>query len=242
MTPEQADIVYELRGARGIEGVYVVPSRAMENATVVVLDDWRPYVLAVATCALLRALPDRDRSHIAVTSAAHFHYVFADLAPLTLDHVNEAKAVERAASRAPVLVTPESLAPRMPDFEPVELLWFQGVDVVPFQPIPDPFRSLDPSMPILVRSSQRARERRHAWHAETVVAALERLSWAKPKWIACDEELAIGESGLLAALERDHPHLMERTMVIATEASADFLSRLMARMHPRVRVVTQNQN
>ena len=35
---------------------------------------------------------------------------------------------------------------------------------------------------------------------------------------------------------------MERTMVIATEASADFLSRLMARMHPRVRVVAQNHD
>jgi hypothetical protein len=239
VTPEQADIVYELRDARGIEGVYALQSRG-PCATVIVLDEWRPYVLAVATCALLRALPDRDRSHIAVTSSAHFHYAFADLAPITLDQTNEASAKERAASRQALLYTPETIVDKMPDFEPVELLWFQaGGGDVSFAPIVDPFRSLDPSMPIVVRESQPSRDRRLAFHAETVVAALERLTWAKPKWIACDEDLAIGESGLLAALERDHPHLLERTMVIATLASEDFMTRLMARLHPRVRVVTQ---
>jgi hypothetical protein len=238
VTPEQADIVYELRGAQGIEGVYVLDSHTAANATVVVLDEWSPYVLAVATCALLRAIPDRDRSHIAVTTSAHFHRAFTDRAPITLDRTTEARAKERAATRPTAPFTPEELAPRMPDFEPVELLWFKADDFS-YAPIPDPFRSLDPSMPILVRGSRPARDRRLAWQAETVAAALERLTWAKPKWIACDEDLAIGDTGLLAALERDHPHLLERTMVIATEASAAFMTRLIARMHPRARVVTQ---
>ena len=45
---------------------------------------------------------------------------------------------------------------------------FGSNSLVPIEVVPDPFRSLHPAMPTVVTGSFGARERRHAWQAETV--------------------------------------------------------------------------
>jgi hypothetical protein len=243
VTPEQADILWELesRGIGGVDGVYAIGSRRTVAATVVVLDAPDAYVLGCVTGALLWAIPDRDRSHVGVSTAARFHGAFADVPPLSLDELERAAARTRAKKRAPPVEIVKPTIPRIDQLD-VELVWFIGPNLEePLVPIPDPFRSLDPSMPIVVTRNYATRDRRYAWQAESVGAALERLSWAKPKWIACDEELALGPEGLLDALAAHYPHWQARTMVIVTDVSADFMERLIARSHPQVRVVTRAQ-
>ena len=239
MTPEQADILWEMRSVAGVEGVYAIQAPARLPSTVVVLERSDAYVLAKVTCALIRAIPDRDRFHVGVSTAPRFHSAF-DLPPLQLDTRNQELARRRATKREP---SSDVRIPKLPDADEMslELIWMIGNDrVYPLEIVIDPFRSLDPAMPIVVTRAYLARDRRHAWQAETVAAALERLRWAKPRWIACDEDLALGEGGLLYVLRDAHPEMLERTMVVATEVSADWMRKLVARQYEGVRVVVRS--
>jgi hypothetical protein len=236
LSAEQADILYELRDVSGVDGVYALAAGG--PSTVVVLERSDPYVLAVVTCALIRAIPDRNRFHVGVSTATRFHQVF-DVAPLALDDISQHHARARAEKRPPPPKVDVEAIIAARDLE-LELMWlFDSNTLYPIEVVPDPFRSLDPSMPIVVTRAVASRERRRAWQAETVSAALERLVWAKPRWIACDEDLAIGDDGLLEALGNKHPEMLERTMVIASEHSADWMRKLIARRFDTVRVVVR---
>ena len=98
MTPEQADILWELesRGIGGVDGVYAIGSRGTITATVVVLDAPDAYVLGCVTGALLWAIPDRDRSHVGVSTAGRVHVAFADIPPLSLGELERSAARDRA--------------------------------------------------------------------------------------------------------------------------------------------------
>lgn len=219
----------------GVDGVYAMTA-SRNVSTVIVLDQPDAYTLAVVTCALLHVMPDQDRRHIGVSAARRFHEVFGE-SRLTFDDATERFARARADGRPP---PPKIDVDHLPEARmlALELVWMFGNDgLIPVEVIPDPFRSLDPAMPIIVTGKQPTRGRRHAWQAQTVAAALERLMWAKPKWIACDEDLALGDDGLLIGLENEHPTLLSRTMVVVTESSAEWMQRMIARNHPTVRVV-----
>ncbi len=242
MTPEQADILWEVRGIAGIEGVYSMPSEATSRRvppTVVVLERSDAYVLAAVTCALIRAIPDRDRFHVGVSTASRFHSAF-DLPPLRLETRDQDLARERATRRGPAIEAP---LPKLPNEDELtlELIWMIGSDrIYPLEIVVDPFRELDPSRPVLITGALPPKDRRHAWQTDTVGAAIERLGWADPKWIACDEDLALGDNGLLEALAAKYPAMLERTMVVATEVSADWMRKLVARRYPQARVVVRS--
>jgi hypothetical protein len=66
MTPDQADLVFELEPLVFVEGVYDVARRPAADwpRTLVVLRDEDAFELGAVTAVIVRAMPDRDRRDV----------------------------------------------------------------------------------------------------------------------------------------------------------------------------------
>lgn len=233
---QQADLLFELRGISSVRGVHEVLSAPSPEwpRFVVELDGYDAYQLAVVTCALVRALPDVDRSHVGVVCTDRMRGVLLPRSrPVELSTDELASAAQRAKERAAAL--PASLPmrhiqlcvdPFRGDGEPLR---FRG-NVL--EVVADPFRSPAPRAPLVVIVAHdaafqavAARISTRAYRIDWRDAAIDLDALEKnPHRIFVDERLA---PEVLRWMKDARPLDLARTFIVCDEGGRDWLEELL---------------
>ncbi len=172
------------------------------------------YALGAVTGLIIRALPDRDRSHIGVASEHRLRQLWVPLsAAIRLSSTEHAAAAVRAAERARLetVAPPISSSPYV-GFTPNNVWRLSDRRMVRVEIVADPF----PEPPVLVvgdetlraRIASMATRRIRFVHATSARAALDAIEVEPPRRVVCDEANAFGDDGLVAHVERSHPSLV----------------------------------
>lgn len=243
MTPEQADILFELDGISCVEGVYeILRAPSPEWPTVlVVMRSEAAYDLGVVTTALLRALPDRARHHVGVVASDRLRELLVALGNRLDWHAFEREAAklralareeERAAQAPPPIALPAAEALRR------DVIWrLSSAAVFALEVVGDPFRIPVPSprvaavrvVALLKDQVLTARIERRLGSSgfvrvTSVDAAVELIGRAPMlRTIVCGESFALGDDGLLARLAAGTLATTARVFVICAAGSAEWV-------------------
>jgi hypothetical protein len=246
VTPEQADLVFELEPLVFVEGVYEVARRRADDwpRTLVVLRDEDAFQLGAVTAVMLRAMPDRDRSDVGVIASKRLRELLLPLSEsLGLGPTEREAARERALARErqrAARPSPPAAHVVLPDLAAMrrDVVWrLSSGQVVELEVVADPFREL-PTEPtpsraeIIVASTDsilaarleqrlgRARITR-CESVDEIVSTLERHGSIRA--IVCSEELAVGVGGAVARLSDPARTRALRVLVVAGPGAAGWL-------------------
>jgi len=247
---QDADILYELRGLAGVRAVHeIVSSPDPEWPRLIVeMESFDAYELAVITCALIRALPGVDRSHVGVIYGDRMREIILPRARRLELSIEDASFAEyRARARAAVVPTKPMrhvqlyFDPFRPD---LDFLLFRGNGLVPMR---DPFRSPAPPAPLVVIIAHDAafqaicsRISSHAYRIDWRDAALDLGVIEKnPHRIYIDEALA---PTVLSWMKNERPLDLARTFIVCDDSGRDWLEEFVRSLGTgRVEVVTPDE-
>jgi len=241
---QDADILFELRDVPCVRGVWELASRPSSEwpRLVVEMATFDAYDLAVVTSALIRAIPDSDRSHIGVIWTDRMReVVFPRARRLVLDAAEAARAADRARAR------PRAPRPVHVYLDPFRetsgVLIFHGDSL---RSMRDPFRSpaLPPPLVVVL-----ARDEVFRMVARLIAMESFRLEWRTslheldlaghdPYRIYVDEELA---PEALAWLAKHRAADLERTFIVCDEHGRDWVEGFVRSLGTRVEVLTLDE-
>jgi hypothetical protein len=260
VTPDDADLIFSLESCVEVEGVYALPRpRPGWPRLFVGLRDDSGHALGVVTGLIVRALPHRDRSYIGIAATDRLRELWSMTAPLSLHPTERAAAVGRAAERermyaeapSPLRVRVESepapvSVPVLGPFRAHTVWMMSDKRLVELEVVRDPFREQPPALLVVTESDElwetitRATPRSvKPTRARSVREALDAVMREKPARIVCAEALALGDDGLLDAVERAEPTLMERFEIVAGEGTADWLASYLESRARRIEILEE---